>query len=236
MTESAARYALYFAPPANNAWWTLLCQWLGYDACTGKDQPFPRLDAITDADQRAITEHPRHYGAHATLKAPFRLATRHTEQELLQAVDAFSAQQAVFTLSALKVEYLKNFVALVPSRADARINRIADECTMQFDQFRAPPNDAEMARRLREPLDQLALELLATWGYPHVLQRYRFHMSLTGSLSAYPPHVVEDVMRAARDHFSSLADVAVPFDAICVFRQRKSDERFRLIHRGAMIS
>lgn len=236
MAETAARYALYFAPPADNPWWFPLCRWLGYDACTGNDVQSVRLAAISESDQRAITEHPRHYGAHATLKAPFRLAAQCTEQELLKTVDAYAASRTTFTLPALKVEHLKHFVALVPSQADPRINRIADECTMQFDSFRALPSEAEIARRLREPLDKISLELLATWGYPHVLQRYQFHISLTGSLSAYPPQITTDVMQAARDFFSPLSGVAMPFDAVCVFRQNKADERFKLIHRAAMTS
>lgn len=234
MTESPARYALYFAPPAENPWWQLLCRWLGYDANSGEDVQSLKLAAISASDQRAITEHPRHYGAHATLKAPFRLAPQCTELELLKAVDAYAAHQTAFTLPALQVEHLKHFVALVPSQADPRINRIADDCTMQFDNFRALPSEAEMARRLREPLDKLSLKLLATWGYPHVLQRYQFHLSLTGSLNAYPQKMTTDVMQAAQDVFAPLREVALPFDAVCVYRQTGANERFKLIHRAGM--
>ena len=236
MTETTRRYALYFAPPQDNPWWSLLSRWLGYDACTGKDVQPLNVATIRAADQRAITEHPRHYGGHATLKAPFRLAPQCSEQELLEAVGVYAAHQNAFLLPGLKVEHLKHFIALVPSSADARINRIADECTMQFDRFRAPPSDAEIARRLREPLDALSLELLSKWGYPHVLQRYQFHLSLTGSLTVYPQQLTTDALQATRDIFAPLYDVAVPFDAICVFRQNKAEERFMLIHRAAMAS
>jgi hypothetical protein len=236
MTEASGRYALYYAPPQDNPWWSLLSHWLGYDAGTGKDVQQMKIPAISESDQRAITEHPRHYGGHATLKAPFRLAAQHTEQELLEAVDVYASRQSAFMLPALKVEHLKHFIALVPSQADTRINRIADECTMQFDRFRAPPNDAEMARRLREPLDALSLELLAKWGYPHVLQRYQFHLSLTGSLNAHPQQMTSDALQAARDIFAPLNEVAAPFDAVCVFRQNTASERFKLIHRAGMTS
>jgi hypothetical protein len=93
-----------------------------------------------------------------------------------------------------------------------------------------------MARRLREPLDALSLELLAKWGYPHVLQRYQFHLSLTGSLGAYPQQMTSDALQAARDIFAPLNEVAAPFDAVCVFRQNTASERFKLIHRAGMTS
>jgi len=233
MSETTTRYALYFSPPPDNPWWPLLSHWLGYDAATGQEVQQLCAPPLDHADFHAITEHARHYGAHATLKAPFRLMPNTTEKELFKAVDAFAAQQTAFPLPALQLARLSNFIALVPARDDPRINRIADACTTEFDQFRAPLTDAEMARRLREPLDAVSLRLLAAWGYPHVLERYRFHISLTGSLDGYPEHIAGDVLKAAREVFAPIADAPLQFDAICLFRQRSGDERFLLLHRAA---
>lgn len=236
MSEATTRYALYFAPPQVNPWWQLLSRWLGYDAATGQDVQQLCAPPLDHADFRAITEHARHYGPHGTLKAPFRLMPNTKEQDLVQAVDAFAAEQSAFPLPTLQVAHLSNFIALVPSRDDARINRIADACTTQFDHFRAPLSEAEMARRLREPLDALSLRLLAAWGYPHVLERYRFHISLTGSLDKYSQKTVANVLQAAHEVFEPVSGVAVPFDAVCVFRQRSGNERFLLMHRAALTS
>jgi hypothetical protein len=159
-----------------------------------------------------------------------------TEQDLVQATDIFAAGQSPFPIPTLKLAYLSNFIALIPSRDDPRINRIADACTTQFDHFRAPLSDAEMTRRLREPLDAISLRLLASWGYPHVLERYQFHISLTGSLNHYPQETSGVVLQAAREVFAPIAGIALKFDAICVFRKRSSDERFALIHRAALAS
>jgi putative phosphonate metabolism protein len=236
MTESTIRYALYFAPPQDNPWWSLLSRWLGYDACTGKDVPQLDIAAVRSSDFRAITEHPRHYGAHATLKAPFRLSPAHSEQNLLEAVDIYAAGLTAFTLPEPRVELLKNFIALVPSKADAQINRIADDCTVKFDHFRAPLSDAEMARRLGEPLDELSRELLSRWGYPHVLQRYQFHISLTGSLNTYSQGATSAVLQTANEFFAPLKSVELPFNAVCIFRQHSAAQRFTLIHRAGMTS
>lgn len=236
MSEAAARYALYFAPRADTPWWSLLSRWLGYDAATGRAVerlPVPGLDR--EAMQR-VTAHPRRYGGHATLKAPFRLAAPYAEADLVRAVDDYAAGQSAFVLPPLRVEQLSNFFALTPAQPDARINRIADDCTTQFDRFRAPPSEAETARRLREPLDAVALALLEQWGYPHVLQRYRFHLSLTGTLDDESPQVVETVRDAAREVFDGLAAPAPDFDAVCIFRQSAPADDFILCHRAVFAS
>ncbi len=236
MSESTTRYALYFSPPQDNPWWPLLSHWLGYDAATGQEAQQLCAPPLDRAEFREITEHARHYGAHATLKAPFRLMPNCTERDLVQAVDKFASEQSAFPMPTLQLAHLSNFIALIPSRDDARINRIADDCTTRFDRFRAPLSDAEMARRLRDPLDALSLRLLASWGYPHVLERYQFHISLTGSLNGYPQKTAKDVLQAAREVFEPVTGVPLHFDAICVFRQRCSNERFALIHRAGLSS
>lgn len=236
MSDAAARYALYFAPRADTPWWSLLSRWLGYDAAAGhavEPLSVPRTDRET---LHRVTAHPRRYGAHATLKAPFRLAAPYAEADLVRAVDDYAAGQSAFALPALRVEQLSNFIALTPVHPDARINRIADACTTQFDRFRAPPSAAEMARRLREPLDAGALALLEQWGYPHVLDKYRFHLSLTGTLDDESPQVVETVRDAAREIFDGLAAPAPDFDAVCIFRQSAPADGFVLSHRATFAS
>jgi hypothetical protein len=48
-----------------------------------------------------------------------------------------------------------------------------------FDDFRAPATDAELARRAPASLTPRQRELLKTWGYPYVLDEFRFHLTLT---------------------------------------------------------
>ncbi len=236
MADPAARYAIYFAPHPGNPWWAMLSRWLGYDAATGREVdrlPVPCLDR--DILLR-VTDHPRRYGAHATLKAPFRLAMPHAEADLVCAVDEYAAGQSAFPLPPLRVEQLSNFIALTPSEPDGRINGIADACTTRFDRFRAPLCDAEMARRLLELLDPVSLSLLQQWGYPHVLEKYRFHMSLTGTLDGESQRTVREIRRAAHDIFDGLGGQAPDFDAICIFRQASAADRFILTHRAPFAS
>jgi hypothetical protein len=93
-----------------------------------------------------------------------------------------------------------------------------------------------MARRLGEPLDELSRELLSRWGYPHVLQRYQFHISLTGSLNTYSQGATSAVLQTANEFFAPLKSVELPFNAVCIFRQHSAAQRFTLIHRAGMTS
>lgn len=232
MNAPTARYALYFAPDNGSRWWSMLSRWLGYDAAAGSAVEQLRLPHPDRETMRRVTDHPRRYGAHATLKAPFRLAAPFSEGDLVRAVDAYAAAQQPFTLPPLRVEQLSNFIALTPVSPDPRINRIADDCTTRFDHFRAPPSDAEMARRLREPLDPASMSLLKQWGYPHVLEKYRFHLSLTGTLDGESVRTAGEIRRAAEDIFGGLGAQPIDFDAVCIFSQASAADPFILIHRA----
>ena len=81
------RYAIYYAAAPDSALNRFGAQMLGYDAYGGNDLPFP--DGVTP-DWRELTEDPRKYGFHATLKAPMALADGKTEAELAAACETFA--------------------------------------------------------------------------------------------------------------------------------------------------
>src|SRR5690348_8665498 len=109
------RYAIYFAPPADSALAELGAEILGRDPETGEARPQPRLDGIDPDRFRAITEDPRHYGFHATLKAPFALAEGVSGEALYGAAEAFAAGRAPAKGPALMLASIGGFLALVPS-------------------------------------------------------------------------------------------------------------------------
>src|SRR5687768_7240593 len=109
------RYAIYFAPAVDS---DLACfgdHWLGRDAETGEAVPQPELDGL-DADRlRTLTEAPRHYGFHGTLKPPFHLANGCDVDDLRRAMTGFAARQAAFEVAALQLRAIGDFLALVPA-------------------------------------------------------------------------------------------------------------------------
>ncbi|MEN3351695.1 MAG: hypothetical protein V7632_5330, partial [Bradyrhizobium sp.] len=77
---SHPRYAIYHAPAPDSVLHRFGSTMLGYDAASGDDLRFP--DGVTP-DWRELTQDPRKYGFHATLKAPISLADGKDEAGLI---------------------------------------------------------------------------------------------------------------------------------------------------------
>lgn len=224
-----SRYALYFAPAADSPWERFGKHWLGRSAISGARldlQPVPGL-----ASERLVhlTARPRRYGFHATLKAPFRLAGAASRDELMDALEDFCRDLAPFSLPRLHPEPdARGFIGLVPTKEDSRLRTIAAECTTRFDQFRAPMDQEEFARRLGEALTPRQVANLERWGYPFVLEEFRFHFSLTDRLER------SDAALAARLKDAIVARMPpdpLVFDAVSVFHEPCPGADFRLLRR-----
>jgi putative phosphonate metabolism protein len=178
--ESKPRYAVYFAPPPASPWWRFGAHWLGRDETSGALLPQTPPPHSSPGEFERITAEPRRYGFHATLKAPFRLAAGCDADHLLKRVRAVAAGLRPVPLGTLVPVFVDGFVALgATSRAPA-LNALAAACTKDLDDLRAPLGEADRLRRRIDPADARASELLERYGYPHVLERFRFHMTLTG--------------------------------------------------------
>ena len=219
------RHAIYFAPPEGSALARFGADWLGWDAAAGARRAGFTLPGLP-APRDELVEAPRRYGFHATLKAPFRLAPEFGADDLDAAVAAAAARCARFELR-LQVAALGGFLALVPEEAPAALAALEEALVTGLDAFRAPTDPAEAARRRMAGLDAVEEDNLRRWGYPYVLRRFRFHMTLTGSL----PAAARGEARAALE--AALAGVLadpVPVAEVCRFAEG-ADGAFRLVRR-----
>lgn len=223
------RFALYYAPEAASPLAAFGDGWLGRDPRTDRTSPQPRLAEIGPARLAELTEAPRRYGFHATLKAPFRLAEERTPEELMTAVEAFAARTAPVTTSGLRLARLDGFLALRPAGDAAAIGELATGIVEAFEPFRAPLSAAELARRHPERLDPRHRELLERYGYPYVLEAYRFHMTLTGRLDDETEAAVLE--RELAPWARPFAATPFAVDAVCVFEEPAPGAPFRLIRR-----
>lgn len=221
------RYAIYFLPASDTALWRFGSSVVGYDACTGQDVAPPNHPYLTTTDRSSWTREPARYGFHATLKAPFVLAAGKDEPALLAAADAFAREYCAFDLAELAVRAIGSFIALVPTEPSAAVQRLAGDCTRAFDAFRAPLSEADRRRRLESPLTERQIENLDRWGYPYVLDDFRFHMTLTGPLDA-PAR--DRLLPALSDLYATIA-APVTIDAITVCRQETRESRFVALQR-----
>ena len=220
------RYAIYYVSAPGSTLDRFGAQLLGYDAFGGKALPFP--DGVTQAtpDWRDLTSDPRKYGFHATLKAPLTLAQGKTETELLVACQAFAGTARTIPAIQPIVDAISGFIAVVPAEPSAELERLAADCTSEFDSFRAPLTAEDRARRNPTKLTERQREHLDRWGYPYVMKDFRFHMTLTGRLDAgrHGP-----VLAMLRDRFSTIDLATLLIDRIALFRQDDEDSRFRII-------
>ena len=113
----------------------------------------------------------------------------------------------------------------MPARPSPALAALAGVCVIGLDRFRAPPTPEEIARRGPRP-DPVARAHLARWGYPWVLDRFRFHMTLTGAL---PPDEGA-VLRGAGPTLGPLLAEPVAVTALCHFAEG-ADGRFRVLAR-----
>jgi putative phosphonate metabolism protein len=220
------RYAIYYVSAPGTDLDRFGARLLGYDAFSGEDLAFP--DAITQTvpDWRELTRDPRQYGFHATLKPPLSLAPGKTEAELLAACASFAGTSRPVPVIRPVVNSISGFIAVVPAEPSAELGRLAADCTSEFDAFRAPLTPEDRARRNPAALTPRQREYLDRWGYPYVMEDFRFHMTLTGRLDAQRRAPILTMLRSS---FSAIGLETLTIDRIAVFRQENSNSRFRML-------
>lgn len=225
----APRYAIYLAPEPDTPLWALGSALIGYDAARGHEVAFPKTLMSQSDRWHALTEDPRRYGFHLTLKAPFRLAEGCTIMALERELETFARHHAGFDIGPLRLECPMSregngFVCLVPRTPSPDLLALERAVVTAFDRFRAPLTPGETERRKPELLSEKQRGYLAQFGYPFVLDEFRPHFSLTGSHS--DPHqtaehlsiVIADLIGSAEFFCRSLA----------LFEQDTPVSRFKL--------
>lgn len=221
-----ARYAIYFAPAEDSDLGRAGSRWLGRDAISGVHLEQPPCPGLAPARLAELTAAARRYGFHGTLKPPFRLREGRTPEELDRAVAALAARQQRFFFT-LRLATLAGFFAWLPADAQDRIAAVAKACVTELDDFRAPPDELELARR-RRGLNPDQAALLQRWGYPYVLDEFRFHLTLSDAVSG---REAEAMRTALEDYSDRHARGAVAFDALCLFVEPAPGADFRMLAR-----
>jgi len=223
------RFALYTAPAADDPLHDWAAEWLGRDPESGEDFPPVPAAGLSPTRVADLTADPRLYGFHGTLKPPFRLAEDSDEAKLIMALEQFTASRAPVKGPPLKAAALGSFLALRPSAPCPALEALAADCVMQFDRFRAPLSETELAKRRKSPLTDRQEQYLQTWGYPYVLEEFRLHFTLTGPIrdeaerSALLQHLAAETAALTKTDYVA--------EEICLFVQPQAGEAFRIAGR-----
>jgi putative phosphonate metabolism protein len=220
------RYAIYFAAGGNSALSRFGAELLGYDAHTGDEMSFPEQALHVAPDWHDITKDARKYGFHATLKAPMTLAAGKGEAELMKACASFAGKTRPIPVIRPVVDAISGFIAVIPAGTVPALQQLAADCVQDFDSFRTELTAEDRARRRPEKLSERQRDYLDRWGYPYVMEEFRFHMTLTGRLDAERRG---PVLAMLRERFESLKLDTLAIDRIVLFKQHDAKARFRIV-------
>ncbi|AMY69403.1 DUF1045 domain-containing protein [Frigidibacter mobilis] len=222
------RYAIYWAPePGPLA--EFGAAWLGWDAAHGIDREHPALPGAP-RPVAELTDTPRKYGFHGTLKPPFRLVDGASAAGLHGAVERLAASLAPVTLDGLALHRLGGFLALVPTGDTAALEALAAKAVQDLDPYRAALTPEALMRRQSARLTDAQKALLDRWGYPYVMQEFRFHLTLTGALPEDEARTLEGLLAPV---VAPLLPQPFVIRDICLFGEA-GDGRFHILHRYAL--
>ncbi|MAM63157.1 DUF1045 domain-containing protein [Maritimibacter sp. UBA3975] len=225
MTEFR-RFAVYAAPrPGPLA--DFAARWLGWDPAAGEVRTHPEVPGL-QLPVASLTAAPRKYGFHGTLKPPFRLATSRAALEAY--LGAFAADHAPVVLDGLRLARIGRFLALVPDGETTALSDLASGVVEALDHHRAAPGADELTRRRAGGLSARQEALLTTFGYPYVMEEFRFHFTLTGPLD---PEDLTAVKSALEPVLAPLLPRPFVLRDLCLFGEDAAG-MFHLLHRYAL--
>jgi hypothetical protein len=208
------RYAVYFCPAAGSGLDAFGREWLSIDSVPG----------VAVERFQALTANVRRYGWHATLCAPFALAGSSTYEDLRRIAVDIARQTNAIELP-LQLDSLGAFLALRPSVDESSVKQLAEQCVLHLNALRAPSSDEAWQRRAPH-LDDTELALFRDYGYPYVLDRYRFHMTLSAPAGDAEEQALRDWLAPK---LATLAPAQV--DALTICREPAPGQAFEEIER-----
>ena len=226
--DQMKRFAVYYAPRPG-AFADCAAGWLGRDAGTGAELPRPGWPGLP-RPAAEITRDPARYGFHGTLRAPFRPAEGVTAETVATAVAGLAARLAPVACTGLVLENLHGFLALTPQGCEAALLEFGAAVVEGTEALRAPLTPQEIARRRPDRLSARQRKLLDLWGYPFVMEEFRFHLTLTDHLPADEGAAVAQVLA---HHFAPVLPRPFVIQDLCLFGE-DGDGRFHLMHRYAL--
>jgi putative phosphonate metabolism protein len=230
--DAGPRYAIYFVPEAQSNLYLCGSAIIGYDCYAGIAVDFPGVLKCDALNWRELTNEPRRYGFHATLKAPFLLREPCTEVQLIDALHDFARHRGPGGIVKPAVRVLDGFIAIVPSEPVPALDALAASCTTSFDFYRAPMSPEERERRMAARLTERQIENLDHWGYPYVLSDFRFHMTLTGKAEAPRRETALALLNTCVRHMGG--DRPIHVDRLALVKQDSPQAYFKVVSQSLL--
>ena len=220
-----SRFAIYYVPPESDYLTKFSASWFGWDAYQGIKVNYPMLRNL-NYDLKDITSKPSKYGLHGTLKAPFFLAPNRTIDELRLSLSVLSHSIKKFEIPSICLRIISGFIAIVPSTQNESMNYLAKKCLEDLDRFREIESPDILNKRRVVGLSPSEEHYLFRWGYPYVLDNFRFHLTMTTKLTS---EVSKNVLSVLNSELRVVLKAPLAISKIYLFGESKLHGRFEVI-------
>jgi len=113
------------------------------------------------------------------LKPPFGLNPATTLESLLNAARVFARTLSPVEIPPLELAIIGKFIALTLMTQSAALEKLSAACVRAFEAFRVPLTDEQLENYKLNRLTVHQEQMLEHWGYPYVMEEFRFHISVT---------------------------------------------------------
>lgn len=232
MPHQFSRYAVFYSPQRLHSLSTFARGWFGFDPEKGLRVELRETLGLSWSLIESVTSEPARYSLHATLKAPFSLVTSRHLKSLRRATETLANSLSPITTGPLELTNLDGFLALCPTDHLQALSNLATRCVKELDMFRTPMSNEERERRIATTkLSPHQIGLLSEWGYPFVLDQFRFHITLTRRLTEMEQATLVPALKTRLER-----ELRHPLtvDSICLYGDPGNDLPFLLIDRYAL--
>lgn len=224
-----ARYAVCYAPEPESALANLGRTWLGRDVTSPDMFPQPEIPGFTPERLAKLTHWRRHEGLHCILKPSIQLGPRATESAFLASARVLSSILTPVVVPQLEISVIGKFIALTPTVASRELELLAVKCVRAFESYRQPIN-VNLDRRYRsEKLTVYQKRMMRHWGYPFVMEEFRFFIPLTDRIEDDDER--ERLTIPLLELFRPILGKAFPIKELCVFSQPERQAPMAVLER-----
>jgi len=230
MSESFARYAIFWLPPDDSALAQFGRDWFGVCPERGEVGQ-PMRFGLPDALAAEAIARPHRYTLHGTIMAPFRPDEGVTSAMIADELHSFCARRASRRTGPLRLARLTRHLALIPEGGTAGLDWLAADCVTHFNRFRTPTSDDDLARFPPDQHPPRQRQQAREFGYPYVLSDFIFHVTLAGPLE---PEQLGQVEAALGPQVAPMTAEPFEIGSLCLLGETDQATPFRLIARCAL--
>ena len=224
-TGLGPRYAIYYAPEPGTPLDAFGRSWFDPKSADHRKG----AGKLTTQRIAELSENSRRYGFHGTLKPPFGLNPSTTLDSLLQAARVFARTLAAIEIPPLELAIIGKFIALTPVTQSAALEKLSAACVRAFEAFRVPLSDEQLDNYKLNRLTVHQEQMLEHWGYPYVMEEFRFHISVTDRIDDDAERA--EIMKALETLAAPVLGKAITVRDLTVFGQADIDEPMLAIER-----